>query len=251
MVHVIRKADRGLMSKLLIMVIMVFAVVLSGCGKKENPQVKADGAVPPVSSSETSGAVPGTGETRTDNANVATQTSSVFVTIEPKRPTSLQSLKAKVVGDAGKDVVLVYSWRLNDGLLAAEAADTLSSGVFKKGDSVVVIVTAFRESKVVATYQSLPVVIVGAPPVLNMSEVKLTGGDMVEIQLRGESPDGAMLKYALEPPLLAGMTINAETGRAIWKLPSNVKNSYQFTASASDADGAKSVRTFEFHVDVK
>lgn len=223
-----------------------------GCAKQENASPKPEGQLPTAQpTSSPAGQTPSSGSPAKPEGSPEAGQPTYFVAIEPHRPTSLCSIKAKIVGDMAGDVQVVYTWRLNGKILSEATSDTLSCGAHKKGDSVVAIATLTRQSRIIGTYESRPVTIVSAPPVLTMTEPKVTNGDTVTIQLRGESPDGLSLVYALEPPRLSGMTIDSQSGKAVWKVPARVKNAYQFTASVTDSDGTKTVKTFEFHVDVK
>jgi hypothetical protein len=45
------------------------------------------------------------------------------------------------------------------------------------------------------------------------------------------------------------MTINKETGKIIWKPKKREKGTYKFGASATDIDGVRTSKTFEFKID--
>lgn len=169
----------------------------------------------------------------------------------PPKPGITDNIKAQAEANYdNQKVSYEYKWYINDKAVEDIKEDTLPNGRFRKNDQISVVVTPFIDGKQGYSFRSAPVLIQNSPPVFEMKEMpqmaKLT--DTMELQLIGSDPDGDRLTYALDPPVLEGMTINSETGRIIWKPQKKEKGVYKFTASVSDSDGGKFVRTFEIEI---
>jgi hypothetical protein len=177
--------------------------------------------------------------------------SIMAIDLIPKRPTRNDNIKAvaKVESkESNASVSYMYKWFVNDKLIEAEKGDTLRSGPFKKRDKISVDITPSADGNTGISCQSPLIIVDNAPPILSLREEV---GGKSELQLVGEDPDGDKITYSLEVPLLTGMTIDKDTGLITWKHVGMVKGKYIFTASATDSDGAKTVRTFEISLDVR
>jgi len=173
------------------------------------------------------------------------------VAFEPKRPLISDNIKAAAKSNyPDEKVAYIYKWFINEKPVENVKGDTLHRGVFKKYDRVHVIAIPLMDNKQGFPFISAPLLIENSPPSLEISEmpknVKL--GDVMEFQLLGTDPDGDKLTYALEPPVLEGMTIDKDTGKIIWKPQKREKGIHKFSASASDPDGGKYIRTFELEI---
>ncbi len=169
----------------------------------------------------------------------------------PQNPTITDSIKAEATANYDNHKVSYeYKWYVNNTAIEDVKNNILSKERFKKNDQITVVVTPFMEGKQGHSFISVPVLIENSPPSLDYKEIplntKLT--DAIELQLSANDPDGDILTYALEPPILDGMMINSKTGLIIWKPQKKEKGIYKFTASAADSDGGKAVRTFELQV---
>jgi hypothetical protein len=173
------------------------------------------------------------------------------IKILPQHPSINDSIKAQATTNyADEKISYEYKWYINDKEVENIKGDTLPKGMFKKNDQISVAVAPFMDGKQGRSFISAPILIQNSPPSLEIVEmpknVKL--GDVMEFQLIGSDPDGDKLTYALEPPVIEGMTINKDTGKIIWKPHKREKGIHKFSASASDPDGGKYIRTFELEI---
>lgn len=168
----------------------------------------------------------------------------------PAEPTIFDNIKAEVLTDYNSQkVAYEYLWEINNKPIAIIKGDTLTAGLFKKGDAIRVLVTPFVDGIKGYTYESRFIVVHSAPPSLELRETTQKLNDTIEFQLISKDPDGDKVTFSLEEPLLEGMTINKETGKIIWKPKERERGTYKFRASATDIDGVKITKTFEFKID--
>lgn len=172
------------------------------------------------------------------------------LTLFPEQPTVLDTIEVRAVADADgqSPVTYRYQWKINNSIVAGPSGGSLPAGSFKKGDMVNVRVTPLADSKEGYAQESPYVSIQSAPPTLEMKELKQKLNETTSFQLVSSDPDGDKVAYGLEEPLLEGMTVDRETGAILWKPRKKEKGVYSFKASATDPDGAKTVKTF--HVTV-
>jgi hypothetical protein len=142
-------------------------------------------------------------------------------------------------------------WLINEKPYDTEKGDTLPAGSFKKRDSVAVDVTPILDGKRGSTSQAYFRVIHSAFPSFALKEGNNRAGEVIELQLIGQDPDADKITYALEKPFLEGMTVDKNTGKITWNPADRIKGTYRFTASATDSDGTKTVKTFEFSLNTK
>lgn len=168
----------------------------------------------------------------------------------PEQPTIMDTIEVRAVTDSDgqSPITFLYQWKINNSIVAGSAGNSLPPGSFKKGDVVNVRVTPLADSREGHAQESPHVVVHSAPPTLEMKELKQKLHGAVAFQLVGSDPDGDRITYALEEPVLEGMTIDRETGALSWKPLKKEKGDYSFTASATDPDGVKTVRTFRFTI---
>jgi hypothetical protein len=168
----------------------------------------------------------------------------------PAEPTVLDSIKAEALTDyEKKNVIYEYLWEINNKPITDIKGDTLPTGLFKKGDAIRVSVTPFVDGIKGYTYESMFIVVHSAPPSLQLREIKQKLSNTVELQLVSKDPDGDKVMFSLEEPFLEGMTIDKETGKIIWKLKKKEEGTYKFGASATDIDGIKVIKVFEFKIE--
>lgn len=171
----------------------------------------------------------------------------------PKEPTILDSIKAEATTNYGDliGISFEYRWMINQKPIDDVKGDTLPKGKFKKHDYISVIISPIMDGKKGYPFISGTVVIQNSVPTLDMKVVlqKQKIDAPIELQLTGSDPDGDKITFSLEEPLLEGMTIDKETGKIIWKRQKQQKGTYQFSASASDSDGAKITKTFELKIE--
>jgi hypothetical protein len=169
----------------------------------------------------------------------------------PEQPTIFDNIKAEITisySGEGK-VTYEYLWKINNIAVNDIKGDTLPSGTFKKKDKISVRVTPYADGIEGYPYESMFIVIHSAPPSLELKETVQKISDTIEFQLISIDPDGDKVTFSLEDPYLEGMTINKETGKIIYKPLKKEKGVYKFRASATDTDGAKITKTFEFKID--
>jgi len=191
--------------------------------------------------------------TKTGGAETASCPTVKSVTLLPEQPTMHDNITAKVTFDqeTKADVKLSYKWFVNNKPVENVVGDSLPAGRFKKNDWVFVDVTPSIEDKQGFTCRSAFRSIYSTPITLRLKETKDKVGDIINLQLAANDPDGAKIAYELEQPILSGMTVDRESGRIAWQLSKREVGRYKFTASASTPDGRKTTKTFEFSLDVK
>jgi hypothetical protein len=168
----------------------------------------------------------------------------------PVEPTIFDSIKAETSTDYNKGKVThEYLWETNNKPVADIKGDTLPAGLFKKGDAIRVIVTPFVDEIKGHTHESMFIVVHSAPPSLELRETKQKLNNTIELQLVSKDPDNDKVTFSLEEPYPEGITINKETGKITWKPEKKEKRTYKFRASATDIDGVKTTKTFEFIVE--
>lgn len=168
----------------------------------------------------------------------------------PEDPTVVDSIKAEVLTDYDQgNVIYEYLWEINSKPITGIKGDILPSGLFKKGDAIRVMVTPFVNNVKGYTYESMFIVVHSAPPSLELIETKQKLNNTIELQLVSKDPDNDKVTFSFEEPYLEGMTIDKETGKITWKPKEKKKGIYKFRASATDTDGAKIIKTFEFKIE--
>lgn len=174
------------------------------------------------------------------------------VILNPPQPLISDTIKAEVSSDyqGTGQVKYEYKWHINNKPVKGIKEDTLLPGEFKKKDRISVVVTPFVDGAEKDPYKSMFVVIHSSPPslALALKETihKLNGS--ITMQLVGSDPDGDKVTFSLEEPFLEGMTVDRETGEIVWNPQKKEKGDYKFRASATDSDGVKTVKTFEFRI---
>jgi hypothetical protein len=175
------------------------------------------------------------------------------VIFSPPQPLITDSIKAEVSGDyqGTGQVTYEYAWHINGKPVKGIKDNTLPPGEFKKGDYISVVVTPFVDGAEKAPYRSMPVIIHSSPPSLELKEISQKLNQAIELQLISSDPDGDKVTFSLETPFLEGMTIEKETGKIIYNPKKKEKGTYRFRASATDSDGIKTSKTFEFKIETK
>ena len=176
------------------------------------------------------------------------------LTVTPKRPTVLDELKVvvKARNPNKGNLSYQYQWQINEKAVEVANGNVLPAGFARKNDSIAITVIPFVDGvKYKEFHYTVHAAIYNAEPTLFLKEETRREGDVIEFQLKAEDPDGDKIHYALEEPLLEGMTIDKDTGKINWKLGKKQKGTYRFAASATDTDGSKTTKTFEFSLDTK
>ncbi|MBA4323469.1 MAG: hypothetical protein C0408_11690, partial [Odoribacter sp.] len=169
----------------------------------------------------------------------------------PEQPTILDDIRAgiKTVYNGEASISYGCSWEINGSIIKDVKEDVLPKGIFKKGDKISVTVTPYAKGLKGEPYKSMFIVIHSAPPTLELKEMVQRLDNIIEFQLFSKDPDGDEITFSLEEPVIEGMTINKETGKIVWKPENKETGTYTFRASATDTDGTKTTRKFEFKID--
>jgi len=175
------------------------------------------------------------------------------VIFSPPQPLITDSIKADVSGDyqGTGHVTYEYTWHINGKPVKGIKDNTLPPGEFKKKDRISVIVIPFIDGAEKDPYKSMFIVIHSSPPSLELKEISQKLNQAIELQLISSDPDGDKVTFSLETPFLEGMTIEKETGKIIWNQKDKKKGTYKFKASATDGDGIKTSKNFEFKIGTK
>jgi hypothetical protein len=171
----------------------------------------------------------------------------------PQQPTVLDNIKAEVSAsyEGDEKITFEYRWKVSGAAIDGIKGDTLPAGLFKKGDLISVRITPIADEIKGRTYESMYAVVHSAPPSLELKETTQKLNDTIESQLISKDPDGDKVTFSLEEPILEGMTIEKETGKIIWKPKKREEGTYKFGASATDIDGIKVMKIFEFKIETK
>jgi hypothetical protein len=76
-------------------------------------------------------------------------------------------------------------------------------------------------------------------------------GQPAEIQLTGAAPDGEKVIFSLISPYVEGMTIDANTGKILWRPQRILKGKLPFGATVADTDGNKTTKVFEMDLGIE
>lgn len=171
----------------------------------------------------------------------------------PQQPTVLDNIKAEVSAsyEGDEKITYEYQWNVNGAVINGIKGDILPAGLFKKGDLINVRITLFADGIKGRPQESTYIAVHSAPPSLELKETTQKLNDKIESQLISKDPDGDKVIFSLEEPILEGMTIEKETGKIIWKPEKKEEGTYKFGASATDIDGVKIIKTFEFKIETK
>lgn len=177
------------------------------------------------------------------------------ISLEPARPTVTDNLKVsiKAYDLSEHNVSYQYRWYINGKVEESITGEIFPTNLAKKGDLVSVIVTPLIDGVEAKNYtKTIYCFIHRTPPVLTLKgDTHILKDSMATLQLVGGSQDGGNVTYALEPPLVEGMTVDKDSGTIMWSTVMCKAGTYQITASATDIDGSKIIKTFEVQIGVK
>ena len=165
------------------------------------------------------------------------------VRLQPPQPTRMDSLTAEVVAapTAPDRLAYLYQWKVNDQVIEKETRNTLNLSPFKKGDAITVTVTPHDGDTYGHAVESPLVAIHSLPPSLELKAMRRARktGEPIELQLVGVAPDGNVVAFSLEPPLVPGMTIDKSSGKISWIVRPDQKGTVRFGAAVEDDNGTK------------
>jgi hypothetical protein len=171
------------------------------------------------------------------------------IRLQPSQPNRMNSLKAEVevAPTAPERLVYTYRWKVNDRIIEEATGDTLNLSPFKKGDLITVTVTPNDGGADGVAVESPLVAVHSVPPSLELKTMRQARktGEPIELQLVGVAPDGDLVAFSLEPPLVPGMTIDKRSGKISWLLQPDQKGSIRFGAAVEDNNQTKVTRIFD------
>ena len=175
------------------------------------------------------------------------------IRLQPYQPTRMDSLKAEVEVSSAAPGQLVYTylWKVNGRVIEEATGDTLNLSTFKKRDLINVTVTPYDGSTAGFAVVSPTVAIHSVPPSLELKAMNQARkiGELIELQLVGDAPDGGELTFSLEAPYVPGMTIDNSTGKISWLLQPGQKGSLRFGAAVQDNNRTKVAKIFDITVE--
>lgn len=192
-----------------------------------------------------------------ENAGVRGEIRGVIesLKIAPEHATPADALKVSVNAIAlpGRSVSYRYSWSVNGKTDESAQNDIFPLSSTKRGDTVTVTVTPIVEGSESTSYAQTLTRIVNrvSPDLTMMANVSALKEGKATFQLVGSSPDGSKVTYALEPPLIAGMSVDKDSGLITWVGGQANAGAYRFAASAIDMDGTKIIKTFDVEIKSK
>lgn len=171
------------------------------------------------------------------------------VRIEPRVAYANDNLKALVQGvdPDGDSIHYTYQWEKNGVILNEERDDTLLTGRFKKGDSIVLTATPRDSESLGAPKKSTPAIITNRPPFIVSSPSNKMDGNVYTYQVQANDPDDDPILFTLKSAP-KGMEINKETGLIQWKIRQGNQGTQVVEIEASDGEGAKSIQKYALSV---
>ncbi|MCG6533409.1 MAG: hypothetical protein L7F78_01685 [Syntrophales bacterium LBB04] len=175
------------------------------------------------------------------------------VRLQPPHPTRMDTLKAEVVTKAldPDRITYTYLWKVNDRPVEDAAGDLLNLANFKKSDLVTVTVTPYDGERKGLAVESPFAVVHSIAPSLDLKAPRQTkkAREPLVFQLVSVHPDSDGIIFSLEPPIVPGMSIDAQSGKITWILQPNQKGTIRFGASVEDADKTKVTKTIDITVE--
>lgn len=242
------------MIKLLSIIILLSALIISGCkGKEEkttvtgalvtSEQTQKESTVSPVSKTpqETSGDM----TSQTPNTPPRITTLDVY----PQYPVIGDTIKIEAVTFDKEDdpVTISYQWSKNETLLPVETSTLKVTEEFKRGDKISVRLIP-HDGKTYGTPLTLNIVIANASPVIQPSEDMLNiEGSFYSYRVKAHDPDGDKLVYTLKSAP-SGMTINPVTGQIEWSIPTSFRGEAPVSISVTDGHGGEVLQSFTLEV---
>ena len=155
-------------------------------------------------------------------------------------------LKARVAArdPDGDPVQFSYKWFLNGKELPGQQTDTLDTKPFRKKDVLRVLVTPSDGHAGREPLYGMPVTIENAPPRITSTPSTALNDGQYLYQVIATDPDEDTIKYELkEAP--SGMTIEAATGKLVWRLTPESKGKHHVVIVAKDNENALTEQEFD------
>ena len=176
--------------------------------------------------------------------NTAPQVDEIHM--EPAPVHRGEIIKARVVAHDpdGDPVQLSYKWFRNGKELPGPQTDTLDTNAFRKKDVLRVLVTPSDGQAARDPIFGMPVTIENAPPRFTSTPSTALNNGQYLYQVIATDPDEDPISYELkEAP--SGMSIDAATGKLVWKLTPESKGKHHVVIIAKDNDNAQTDQDFE------
>jgi hypothetical protein len=174
------------------------------------------------------------------------------VRVEPKVAYAHDRLKIHTEASDidGDTIAYTYQWEKNGLILPEEKSETLERGRYKKGDSIIGIVTPNDREGAGSPKKATPAIISNGPPLIVSSPPTKIEGTKYSYQVKANDPDNDPIGFVLKSHP-KGMEIDQKTGLILWGVKNGDKGTHSVEIEASDPDGAKSFQKFNLAVDVK
>jgi hypothetical protein len=172
--------------------------------------------------------------------------------IEPKVAYVTDRLKANVKSSDrdGDFIYYTYRWEKNGTVLNEEREEILEKGRFKKGDSIVFIVTPDDRENSGTPKKSEALIISNSPPVILSSPPTSVEKTTYLYQVGADDPDKDPLTYTLKSGP-KGMEMDKKTGLIRWEIRKEDKGNHSVEIEVSDEAGAKSIQRYSLNINFK
>jgi hypothetical protein len=174
------------------------------------------------------------------------------VWIEPKVAYVTDRLKANVKSSDqdGDFIYNTYRWEKNGVFLNEEREEILEKGQFKKGDSIVLIVTPDDRETSGTPKKSEALIISNSPPIILSSPPTSVEKTTYLYQVRTDDPDNDPITYTLKSGP-KGMEMDKKTGLIRWEIRKEDKGNHSVEIEVSDEAGAKSIQRYSLTINFK
>jgi hypothetical protein len=144
----------------------------------------------------------------------------------------------------GDSIQFTYKWYRNGKEIPGPAAVTLDTTGFRKKDVLGVLVTASDGKAAQVPRGSAAVTIENAPPRFTSTPAGTLKDGQFEYQARAVDPDDDPVTFVLKQAP-SGMTLDAATGRLIWKITPESKGKHHVVILAKDNDNGVTPQEFD------
>lgn len=168
------------------------------------------------------------------------------VSLAPQTVRAGERLEAQVeANDPDHDRVdLTYRWYRNDALIKEGEDSFLDTTGFVASDRIAVEVTASDPAGSATSSKSESRTVGNSGPTIVSTPPTAAVQGRFDYSVIARDPDGDPLTYHLEtaPP---GMTINSETGRIGWQIPTDQQGMFHVKVVAKDRQGGLATQEFD------